>query len=117
MENGGLLSREQIFAADDTPSEELRVKEWGGTVRIKAMNADEGVEFAELLALPEFKDRFRDALVIMTVVDAGGERIFAPEDLPRLRARGARPFTAVYNLAAKLNGFGKAAIENAEKNS
>jgi hypothetical protein len=117
MENGGLLTREQIFTAEDTPFEEIRVPAWGGTVKVKTMNADEGMDFSQLLARPEFKDHFREALVIACVVDENDAPIFTPEDLPALRKRNARAFTAVFNAAARLNGFSAEAVEAARKNS
>lgn len=117
MDNGGLLTREQIFAVHDTPFEEVRVPQWGGTVRVKTMNVPEGLAFSELLNRPEFEDHFREALVIACAVDDHDQPIFAAEDLPQMVKRNARAFTAVFNVAAKLNGFSAEAVEGAAKNS
>lgn len=117
MDNGGLLTKEQIFATEDTPYEEVRVPAWGGTVRVKTLNAAEGIEFAELLNRPEFDGRFREGLLIACVVDEQGAPIFAPEDLGQLTKRNARAFTTVFNVARRLNGFGEDVVKEAEKNS
>lgn len=112
----GLLSKSAILSAADLKHEDVEVKAWGGTVRIRAMNGLERDEFRAAIAddgpLPVGK--FSAALLVATIVDEKGERLFTADDMAALQTKSARSLDAPANVAMRLNGLGGDAIEEAK---
>ena len=81
-----LLSKEQIFAAQDLQSIDVDVPEWGGQVKVKAMSAIDRINFEKCQ-----KDMHESELilqiVLLTCVDDKGERLFSNDDLVQLQQK------------------------------
>lgn len=113
-----LLNKSQILAASDRMTEDLEVKEWGGTVRISTMSASDRDKWeqdtygGEKTKTEDFRARF----VALCLVDEKGDRLFTDKDVAQLGAKSAAALDRVFRAAQKLNALGDAAIEAAEKN-
>lgn len=110
------LSREAILGADDLRTETVEVPEWGGSVTIRTMTGSDVDALQSVLAEPDGRRRFRDALLVATVVDDNGAPLFAPADVPALRTKAAAALSRVANASMRLNGLSSEAVESAEKN-
>lgn len=113
-----LLNKSQILAASDRKTEDLEVKEWGGTVRISTMSASDRDKWeqdtygGEKTKTEDFRARF----VALCLVDEKGDRLFTDKDVAQLGAKSAAALDRVFRAAQKLNALGEAAIEGAAKN-
>jgi hypothetical protein len=116
-----LLSAAAILAADDLPTREVDVPEWGGTVRIRAMTAAEREELEhELLGsqrdgriAPQF---WREKHVAAFCIDGEGKRIFTDADAKKLAAKSGAALDRVFMAINSLNAAQPDAIEAAAKN-
>lgn len=114
-----LLSKSAILGASDLKHEDVEVKQWGGTVRIRAMNGLERDEFRAAIADegPVPIGKFSAALLVACVVDEAGARLFSADDMAALQAKSARSLDEPAAVAMRLNGLGGDAVEEAVKNS
>lgn len=114
-----LLTKQQILSAADLPHEDVAVPEWGGTVRVKAMNGLERDEWRKSLNVEGSTPlgRFSATLLAVTIVDENGQRIFEESDLEAIERKNAKVLDGPTAVAMRLNGLGGASVEDAEKNS
>lgn len=114
-----LLSKSAILAASDLAHEDVEVKQWGGTVRVRVMNGIERDEFRSLLAVEGGVPigKFSAALLAATLIDESGERLFSMDDIESLQKKSASSLDAPAAVAMRLNGLGGSAVEDAVKNS
>jgi hypothetical protein len=117
----GLLTREAILAAVDLPREQVSVPEWGGDVLVQGLDGS-GRDFWET---SWFKAResgtiapehHRALLVSLTLIDAEGGRLFRAEDIAQLGRKSPAGLDRVYEVALRLSGLGRGAVEKAEAN-
>jgi hypothetical protein len=118
-----LLSRAAILEADDLEYEDLEVPEWGGTVRVRALTGAErdayeasmrqqrGKEFIANLA------NVRAKLVVRSVVDDDGERIFSDQDANALGKKSAAALDRIFECSARLSRLSDEDVEELAKNS
>jgi len=115
-----LLTKSAILSAVDLKTEDVHVPAWGGTVRIRTMTGAERDEFHAARAAEGAESvpfsRFSALLLVVACVDASGNRLFTQEDIAALQAKAAASLDAPTAVAMRLNGFGRAALEQAEKN-
>ena len=82
-----LLTREAILQAQDLPTEQVHVPEWGGDVLVRALTGAERDRFEQSIVEQRGKStrmnlqNIRAKLVALTVVDEQGNRIFKDEDV------------------------------------
>jgi hypothetical protein len=118
------LSRDQILEASDLKTEEVQVPEWGGSVRVRNLTGADRDAFEDSLVttLPDGTRKpnlanMRTKLVVLTVVDDAGNRIFETSDVERLAAKSAAAIKRVYEAAERINGIGAQQEAEAVKNS
>ena len=84
----GLLSRDDIFAADDLKYDEVEVPEWGGSVRVRGLTGTERDSFESSLIDAKRDamklDNVRAKLVAKCAVDENGARLFTDADVREL---------------------------------
>lgn len=100
--------RKQIFDAKDIPEEKIRLpKEWGGAeITVRGLSAGELADYAT--AVVKLPSKYQSAdLIIASVRDETGERIFEKADRETLAGKGARPFGEILAACHRLSGFGK----------
>jgi hypothetical protein len=107
-----MLSRDEILAADDLPTETVTVKSWGGEVRVRALSGAEMEEFStwQETAKPG-KVLAMAGYIAMSVVDAKGERVFTLEDAPALAKKSQKALADVFKAAMKLAGAVQEALK------
>lgn len=109
------LTREAILAVDDRPVVEVEVPEWGGTVRVQALDALSGQQLANDLANGT-DEGLRIGLAARTMVDEQGVRLFSDADVYALAAKSwdaiLRVSDAAIELARVRKGEAAAAAEN-----
>lgn len=118
----GILSKAEIFAAQDIKREVLNVPEWGGDVELIQLSGNGRAKIME--TYQTFKDAgsvaqtnaLQDAMLLACIADDKGQPIFATDDLPLLREKNGVVLETVVKAALKLNGMGEQAEAAAEKN-
>lgn len=125
------LSAEQILSADDLPRIRVDVPEWApaGTdpteafVFVRRMTGEELDEYEDALRKNSDEDDnltsyrgLRGTVVMLTVCDDAGNRLFTKEQFAALSHKSAEPLKRIFSAASDLNGLGKEATEKLEKN-
>lgn len=114
-----LLTKGQILAADDKPTKDVPVPEWGGDVRVRTMSASERDQWENetygsgKVNTVDFRARF----VALCLVDEAGVRVFTDEEVAELGTKSAAAMQRVFNAAQNLNALTGKDIEELEKNS
>lgn len=118
-----LLTKDQILEAVDLKTSEVKVPEWGGSVRVRTMSgADRDAWEASMVVVqPDGSRRanmesMRAKLVALTVVGEDGNPLFCLDDVARLTQKSAAALDRVFDAAQKLNGLGAHAEAEAVKN-
>lgn len=112
-----LLSAEQILAADDLPTEDVEVSEWGGTVRVRALTGAERDKLESSVVEQRGKKTktnlldFRAKLVAASVIDESGHLAFSEKDVRALSQKSAGALDKVASVASKLSGMSEEDVE------
>jgi hypothetical protein len=121
-----LLSKDAILAADDRQIRDVDVPEWGGTVRVRALSGldRDAYEAAFVDARkqggPSATVRlhnFRAKLVVRSLVDSDGERLFSDTDAKALGEKSADVIDRLFDVAREMSGMDDNAVKDAEGNS
>ncbi len=111
-----LLTREQILATPGRRFEEVEVPEWGGSVRVWSLRADELLEAQSLI-------RAKSPLVVAwtvsrTVGDEGGPapEPWSLEDVEALREKHPAALLKLFNVAFRISKASAAAAEEIRGN-
>jgi hypothetical protein len=113
--------KDQIQSAQDLKSEPVEVPEWGCQVYIKTMNGIERDKWEALAySAPGTRkviDEYWESLLLHTIVDENGERVFSDSDLGILRGKSSKVIGRLFDKAAKQNGIRKEDLDTSIKNS
>lgn len=128
-ENGiiemALLSKEQIWSAQDILWEDIPVPEWGGEVRVKGLTGRERDKF-ESDSLTKAKksgqrdvnlENMRARLVVMCATDEQFKPLFDVRDVLRLGEKSAVALERVFAAAQRLSGMSDEDMEELAGNS
>ena len=106
-----LLTREAILNAVDLASEEVEVEEWGGTVRIRAMNGTAASAFRDAVGKDKKGANLVASYLALSLVDEAGDRLFTDDQLEELAGKSAAVLTRLFDIASRLNGDDETAAE------
>ena len=118
------LSKDDILAAADLPTEDVEVPEWGGTVRVQGMSGEQRDAFEasiqkktadgsmELDALD-----FRAKLAARVMVDEKGARLFTNSEVKQLSKKSAKPLQRIFEVGQRLSGMSDDDVASLEGNS
>lgn len=112
-----LLTKDQILKANDLPTEDVPVPEWGGTVRLRTLMGTERDEFEAGSLKGKGKNRevnlanLRARLVGLCITDAAGNRLFDDSDIRALGRKSSKALARVFEACQKLNGLGDDDVE------
>lgn len=117
-----LLTRGEILAALDLPTEDVEVPEWGGCVRVRGMTGAERDRFEASVVEMRGKSarvdmvNLRAKLAATCMVGEDGQRLFAEQDVEALGAKSAAALSRVFEAAQRLSGLTGADVEELAKN-
>lgn len=106
-----ILTHDQILQAQDIVTETVNVPEWGGDVLVRAMNGAERDQYEQNILVQKGKDsrvnmvNARAKLVMLSVVDEAGNRVFNSGEISALSKKSAAALQRVFNVAIRLSGI------------
>lgn len=120
-----LLTADAILAADDRATEDVHVPEWGGTVRVMALSGTDRDAYEAAMVDARKQDtvaavrlhNFRAKLVVKCLVNDQGERLFEDKQVKALAAKSGAVLDRLFDVARRLSGMDKDAVEEAAGNS
>lgn len=103
-----ILSKADIFSAQDCTIKDVDMPQWGGFIRIKKMSLLEQISLSEVLAKSASgkTDENADVMVdfiIASVVDEAGNLIFTREDAQNIKKRSAVSIVKLFEAIQKFN--------------
>jgi hypothetical protein len=110
-----LLTREQIIAANDRPTETVDVPEWGGSVSVRTMSGALR-DRVEAAFLKDKSTSFRARVLAATLCGEDGQLLFTEADIEALGEKSIKPIQRVYDVAIRLNAVTKTDVDELEKN-
>jgi hypothetical protein len=111
------LTREAILGAQDIKTEDVRVPEWGGSVRIGVMSGTARDAFLAGRERNSSLSCFQAAMLAATIIDPGGKRLFTEADIEALQEKNGQVLGRLADVAFRINAIGPAADDAAAKNS
>lgn len=115
-----MLNKEAILGCNDLVSETVEVPEWGGSVVVRTMTGAERDRFeAEISKAGGFvgMEHVRARLLVRTLGDVAGNRLFDENDIEALSGKSARALSRLFDVATELNGMTKEDQEELAGNS
>ncbi len=118
-----LLTKEQILSANDLDYEEVEVKEWGGSVRIRCMTGTERDAFESAIykikgdKVEANRENFRSELLSRVLCNKDNKLLFNPREVKALGGKSGRVIDRLFDIAQTINGIGKSDVEELTKNS
>lgn len=110
-----VLTKGEIFAADDIVIEWVEVPEWGGGVYVRGLTGSQRDRFERAMVETRGKSRtlnvinFRAKLIAASVVDtedrAKAKLVFTDQDIEPLAKKSSSALQRVYDKASRLSGF------------
>lgn len=118
-----LLSRDAILGASDIKTEDVRVPEWGGTVRVKGLTAAQRDVFETQVVSMRGKDvsvnmaGIRAKIASMSLVDDEGNKLFTEKDVKALGEKSGAALDRVFEVCTRLSGIGEDDVDELAGNS
>lgn len=119
-----LLSKEDILKRTDLETEEVEVPEWGGTVLVRALSGTERDAYEASCMSDRGKQgmvrnlaNVRAKLVVRSLVDEDGKRLFTDGDAAALGETSAAVLDRLFEVAARLSRMNDEDIEELGKGS
>jgi hypothetical protein len=113
----GLLSKDQILTADDLPSEDVDVPQWGGTVRLRGLTGTErdAYEVSMIKAregnLEANLQNVRAGLIAKCIVGEDGQRLFTDGEVKRLGMKAGVVLDRLFAVASRLSGLSRSDVD------
>lgn len=117
-----MLTRDQILESQDIQEEIVEVPEWGGSVKVRGMTGIERDQFESSIMKGKGKNiqlnwtNIRAKLVVNTVINGDGSRLFTDGDIAALGKKSASALDRVFDVAQRLSGITKEDVEELAKN-
>jgi len=101
-----LLTKAQILAAEDLPSVDVHVTQWGGTVRVRVLTATERDELDKIVLTDDSAvKQYRATMLAFCIVDENNKRLFETTDITALGEKSAAACDSIFAAASKLNNL------------
>ena len=100
-----ILSREEILAMDDIPTETVEVPEWNGAVVVRGMSAQERLEWGGKVKGPDGTTDVEKAMYYAIVYGVQEPR-FSEDDIPALKKKSGAALDRVAKAWLRLSGLG-----------
>ena len=111
------MDRDAILAADDMTFEVVDVPEWGGKVRVRSLSGTERDAYEVAITRQRGTDvtlnlvNARAKLVVLTVVDDAGQRVFSDDDVAEVGKKNAHALNRIFEVAQRLAGLTDADVK------
>lgn len=118
-----LLSRDAILGASDITTEDVKVPEWGGVVRVKGLTAAQRDVFESQMVSMRGKDvsinmaGIRAKIASMAIVGEDGTRLFTEADVTALGEKSGAALDRVFEVVTRLSGISDGDVEELAGNS
>lgn len=115
-----LLTKADIFKVEDIKSERVAVPEWGGEVIVRGLTGTERDEFEQSIMGQKGTINLantRARLVVYSVIDEDGKRLFEDWDVKALGQKSAAALDRVVSVAMRLSGISDTDMEDLTGNS
>ena len=85
------LSKDDIFKADDLPTKDIDIPEWGGTLTIRTLTGAERDQFESAFVNQDQIDirGLKARLIQLTVQNGDGQPMFTKADLQKINSKSA----------------------------
>jgi hypothetical protein len=114
-----MLNKEQILSKSELKKQTVSVPEWGGEVCVSEMSGAARDQWEQSLQERDGKNRLvspRAKLVVATVVDEAGNRLFDDKDVEKVARLSANSLERICAVAQKLNRLLGEDLEDLRKN-
>jgi hypothetical protein len=114
-----MLSRDEILSKTSLKKQTVQVPEWGGCVLVSEMNGEARDRLEMALQKKDASGHIispRAKLVIATVVDEAGNRLFTDNDSEAVGKLSSSSLDIICEVAQKLNGLLGEDLDEAKKN-
>lgn len=117
-----ILNKSEILNVDDSESVLVEVPEWGGEVRICAMNIEERLDFEQENCNEDgtWKNiknpTLYYSLIANSVKTEDGELVFDKDEISLLKTKNAKVIQNLFNVALTVNYKTKEATAELKKN-
>ena len=118
-----LTTKESILTKDDLKSEIVLIPEWGDSVRVWMLTGADRDAYEQLLIEQRGPDvgtnvkNIRARLAAFCVRDDNNERLFLDAEIDALGKKNAKALDRIYEVAYRLNAFGRREVEELAGNS
>ena len=111
-----MLNRDDILNVVDLDVKEVKVPEWKGSVNVRGLTARERDSFEASIGASANLDNLRARLVVLTLVDEEGKRIFKDSDAKALGDKNAEVVNRLFDVARQMSGMTDADVNELEGN-
>jgi len=117
-----MLSKADMLQPRSRRIVEVDVPEWGGVVRVQELTTSERSKFETSLQGKKGKSdpsrtvTVRERLIVLSVVDEQGQRVFSDEDIPALSEQPIKAIERIFNTIQDVSGFSNDDVADLEKN-
>lgn len=113
-----MLSKNDIFKADDKKIEAVKIPEWGGDAFIRVMSGTQRDAWEAGCWDGEKRNlkNMRAKMLVKCLCDSEGKLLFAHSDVERLGAKSAKVLNRLFEQACKLNSLTDKDVEELEGN-
>lgn len=117
----GRLKFDAVLQINDLPVHEVEVPQWGGSIGVRTMRADERAGIEKRFSKTKPSDDpggFRRAILMATLVNEDGSAFLKDEEAAKqLMMKSAEAVEVLFEKACEINGFRQKDVEVVEKNS
>ena len=111
-----MLDRKSIFKAVDLDIKKVEIPEWGGELCLRGLTARERDHFEASIGASANLDNLRARLVVLTVCDESGSRVFKDSDAIELGKKNAQVVNRLFEIARSMSGMADEDVKELEKN-
>ena len=111
-----MLSRDSILAVSDFVLKTVNVPEWGGEVILKGLSSRDRDNFEAGISKDNDLNNLRARLVVKSIVDEAGKRLFKDRDADALGEKNAEVLGRLFEEVRNISGMSDEALGIAEEN-
>jgi hypothetical protein len=111
-----MLTRDSILAAKDFTTRTVNVPEWDGDVLLRGLSSKDRDNFEAELAATNDMRNLRARLVVKSIVDADGNRLFSDEDADVLGEKNSQVMIKLFDVVRDMSGMSDEELEAAQGN-